>query len=141
MIITASARQTFLLGKRTAKNVLKSRTNDPLVIGLSGDLGSGKTTFVKGFAAGLGIKETVVSPTFLLLCRYPFAGGDLYHVDPYRLENPSPALRSLCFLDTLQEDGAIIIVEWAERIRAMLPRDTMWIELRHAGENKREICI
>lgn len=136
---TLSARKTFLLARKMAKELLRSRVSTPFVIGLFGDLGSGKTTFVKGFAAGLGIKEIVVSPTFLLICRYPFASGTLYHIDPYRLKDPLGALRSLGFYDMLKEKGAIIIIEWAKRLKPLLPRDTVWIAMRHVGGNKREI--
>jgi len=124
-----------------AKGLLQSRAGTPLVIGLLGDLGSGKTTFVKGFAAGLGIKEIVVSPTFLLICKYPFVSGTLYHVDPYRLKDACGAFCSLGFADILKESDAIVIVEWAKRLKPLLPKDTVWIELKHIGRNKREFRV
>lgn len=109
------------------------------VLALVGDLGSGKTCFVQGLAAGLGVPEkiTVASPTFVLIHEY--AGGrlPLFHFDFYRLEKKEEALQ-LGLEDYWEGDG-ISVVEWADRFPKIFPARTEWIYFKTKGETMREI--
>ncbi len=105
------------------------------VIGLSGDLGAGKTTFVQGIAQGWGSLDPVSSPTFVLVNIYNKPGGpSLYHLDAYRLADALEA--EDLDLDIMIENGALL-VEWADRIRGALPAGCLWIEMRYVAETQR----
>jgi len=106
------------------------------VISLTGPLGSGKTVFVQGLAQGLGIKAKIKSPTYILMQNH----GRFYHVDAYRLEN-SQALLNLGFKEILADKNNLIIIEWGDKIRDILPKDTININLEHIDQNKRRIEI
>lgn len=108
-----------------------------------GDLGSGKTTFVQGLAEGLGIKERLISPTFILLREYKRpSGGNFYHVDLYRLEMVTETeLESLGILDFAKNKKNIILIEWAEKARKILPASTFWINFEQVDDNTRKILF
>lgn len=91
----------------------------PAVIGLSGDLGTGKTTLVQAICRGLGARTLVTSPTYALVHPYDVAGQPVYHVDCYRLRSPDDAL-DLGFDDMIRA-GAIVLIEWPERAGAQAP--------------------
>ena len=95
----------------------------PAVIGLSGELGTGKTTLVQAICRGLGARAPATSPTYALVHRYETAGPPVYHVDCYRLRHPAEA-RDLGFEDMLGEEkggGAIVLIEWPERAGPWAP--------------------
>ncbi len=98
---------------------LGSRLTAPAVIGLSGDLGTGKTTLVQAICRGLGARSRATSPTYALVHHYDAAGAPLYHVDCYRLRAPDEA-RDLGFEDMVRE-RAIILIEWPERAGSWAP--------------------
>lgn len=117
----------------------------PLVLALSGDLGSGKTTFVQGLAKALGVKEKVRSPTFVLvkwhkLRRKNLASRRFVHVDAYRLQKSSEAKR-LGLEKVFKDRDAVVAIEWAERIRKLIPKHTTWIQFRHRSPRERIITI
>ena len=91
----------------------------PAVIGLSGDLGTGKTTLIQAICRGLGAQAPVTSPTYALVHRYDAQGRPVYHVDCYRLRSPGEA-RDLGF-DDMTREGAIVLVEWPERGGSWVP--------------------
>ncbi len=91
----------------------------PAVIGLSGELGTGKTTLVQAICRGLGARALATSPTYALVHHYDAAGGPVYHVDCYRLASPDDA-RDLGFEDMVRE-RAIVLIEWPERAGAWTP--------------------
>jgi tRNA threonylcarbamoyladenosine biosynthesis protein TsaE len=110
------------------------------VVALGGALGAGKTCFVQGLAAGLGVSgdEPVISPTFVLLREY--AGRlRLHHLDAYRLAGPDE-LYDLGFAE-LAAAGGVVAIEWAERVAALLPADACCVELEHAGADRRRIAV
>jgi len=116
------------------------------VIALSGELGSGKTTFVQGFAEGLGIKEKIISPTFVLIRQHPIpktkknlpAGRQaLFHIDLYRLE--SVDVEILGIDEIIRNPNNIVLIEWAEKIKHLLPKNTYWILLEVVEDNTRTI--
>ena len=131
---SASVEQTHALGARLG-TVL--RTGD--VIALQGDLGAGKTNFVQGLARGLGISEDVNSPTFILANEYLSGRLPLYHIDAYRVENAAEA-EGFGLDDYLNGDG-VTVVEWAERVRAALPPDVLWIEMEYRDETTRTLAV
>jgi tRNA threonylcarbamoyladenosine biosynthesis protein TsaE len=99
------------------------------VILLDGDLGAGKTTFMQGLAAGLGVHDNVTSPTFTLMNIYPTDRGfDLVHVDAYRLENLSEVVDLA--LPEMLDDGAVVAIEWGERARAALADPVLRIAMQ-----------
>ena len=105
--------------KRAAAEVAETLRPGDVVL-LEGELGAGKTTFVQGLAAALGVTVPVTSPTFTLMNVYPTARGfDLVHVDAYRLERLSE-VTDLALAEMLDE-GAVAVVEWGERAAAALP--------------------
>ena len=130
-ITTNSTDETLALGKR-----LGSLLGAGDVVALSGPLGSGKTYLTKGIALGLGLTDSraVRSPTFILISEHP-GRLTLYHVDAYRLEGAAE-LESLGS-DEFMTSGGVTVVEWAERVKAALPPEHLWVECRHAGESRR----
>ena len=104
-----------------------------MVIGLVGELGSGKTTYVQQKAKELGITETVTSPTFVLLKIYKIPQGDferLVHMDVYRLKNEEE-FKNLDIEDILNDPKNLIYIEWADKVKNLLPKDTQWMEFHH----------
>ena len=111
------------------------------IIALIGDLGSGKTTFSKGFAKGLGIENTVNSPTFKLVSEY-HNEFSLFHIDCYRLEDVNEFL-IIGGQELLSNSEAIILIEWPERIKPLWEKDWIYIYFDHddKNSNKRKITI
>lgn len=110
------------------------------VITLSGELGAGKTVFSKGFAAGLGIKEEITSPTFTIMNEYKGEKFTLCHVDAYRLSSGEEAYAAgLC--DYIGAENCVCLIEWAENIMSVLPENAVKIEIKYVDENTREIVV
>ena len=132
MVITNSAAETRELGKRLAE---KLQAGD--VILLEGDLGAGKSEFARGTAAGLGVQETVTSPSFTILNVYESGRLPLYHFDWYRLES-SEELYELGMDEYLGGSG-IALVEWPEQCPDAVPENCLRIRITATGENSRQI--
>ena len=132
MFISDSAERTAAAGAECAR---RARGGD--VFALTGDLGAGKTQFVKGFVAGMGSDADVTSPTFTLIHEYSGGRLPVYHFDFYRLETADEVAR-LGLDEYLFGDGACVI-EWADRFPELLPRGTRWISLTAHGETERVI--
>lgn len=131
--ITQGAQETQSLGQKLAAS-LKA----PQTIALVGDLGAGKTTFVQGLAKGLGVKERIISPTFILMRTY----GNFFHVDLYRLEeNIDAEVKNLGLTDIWEKSGNMVVIEWAEKITDLLPKNTLWINFEILEGEKRKITI
>lgn len=108
-----------------------------MIICLDGELGSGKTVFVKGFAKSLGIEETITSPTFNLIKEYNSGEMPLYHMDVYRLDKETS---SIGFEDYFNKD-AVCMIEWAEMINDSLPKERLQISFRIVDENTRVLVL
>lgn len=109
-----SEKETFELGKKIGENAQAG-----MVICLDGDLGTGKTVFTKGIAAGLGITEPVVSPTFTIVQIYEEGRMPLYHFDVYRIEDVEE-MEEIGYLDYFYGNG-VCLIEWSQLIREILP--------------------
>ena len=108
------------------------------VLGFVGELGSGKTTFVKYLAREIGSREIIKSPTYLLLKSYALPNGTkLHHIDAYRIKS-SHDLLSIGIEDIIRDNNSITIVEWADKVKEILPKRTLWIEFKYC-KNGREI--
>jgi tRNA threonylcarbamoyladenosine biosynthesis protein TsaE len=133
--VSHAAEQTVRLGVR-----LGERLQPGDVIGLSGDLGSGKTTFVSGVGRGWGALEPVTSPTFVLVNEYRRADGlCLWHLDCYRLRSGAEAL-AIGFDDLLSAEG-VMVIEWPEHILEVLPPERLTLNLRWVEAEKRAFRI
>ena len=133
-IISRSAEQTRRVGMRLGTLL---QAGD--LIGLVGDLGSGKTTLVQGVAAGWGSLDPVSSPTFVLVNVYRRLDGmRLYHLDAYRLSGAAEAID--LDLDAMLDQGPML-VEWAERVQEALPAGGLWVQLTYVDENQRDMII
>jgi tRNA threonylcarbamoyladenosine biosynthesis protein TsaE len=115
--------------------------DDGYCVALSGDLGSGKTTFTQGLARGLGVGTAVTSPTFTLINQYRTADGRfLQHVDCYRLSNAPLEMWDVGLAD-LFVDSDIVVIEWADRIPSLLPDEYLGIAFRYLDDNRRELQL
>ena len=108
-----------------------------MIICLDGELGSGKTVFVKGFAKSLGLEENITSPTFNIVKEYQSGEMPLYHMDVYRLENGDD---SIGFNDYFNSNG-VTIIEWSELIEDILPEERLDITFKVLDENTRIIKL
>jgi len=135
-MISKSAKQTQKIAKELAEKVLRKKKNQDhaFVMALKGDLGGGKTTFVQGFAKGLGIGEKITSPTFVIYKKY----GNFYHFDCYRIKKPKEIL-DLGFKEIIQDPKNIVVIEWADRIKRIIPKHALWIDFNFVDQNIREI--
>jgi tRNA threonylcarbamoyl adenosine modification protein YjeE len=113
----------------------------PTVLALSGDIGTGKTTLAQAISRGVGIRKDVTSPTFSLVNSYEVSGTTIYHLDLYRIEDPSD-LTNLGW-DEIVNSGAIVIVEWPERAGDRFPRDSVRILLEHivGDDDQRRVVV
>jgi len=133
-VITKSAKETKKFGQRVADKI----GGKGAIIALIGNLGAGKTTFTQGFASGLGIKKRIISPTFILMRKYE----DFYHVDLYRLEDDvEKEVTNLGLTDIWGKNGNVVLIEWAEKIEGILPKDTIRIEFETLSEDERKIVV
>lgn len=172
-IITKSARETEKLGEKIGNKLIinhkqsLSLRDEPLIIALYGDLGSGKTTFMQGLAIGLGVKKRVLSPTFILMREYeigdtryairdmkneepdtssvsritsPSHISRLYHVDLYRIKDEKD-VESLGIEELWTDPKNVIAIEWPEKIEKILPEKRVNIHFEYVGEDKRKIII
>ena len=106
---------------------------------MQGGLGSGKTCLAKGIAQGLGIRETLTSPTYTIISEYSSASGQVYHIDAYRLDNDED-FDNLGGRELIGGNG-IALIEWSDRIQKSLPENTITISLEITGPESRLIQI
>jgi tRNA threonylcarbamoyladenosine biosynthesis protein TsaE len=136
-IITHSEKETFNLAKKLAK---KARGGE--VYALSGELGAGKTVFVRGFAAGLGVKKNINSPTFVLMKIYPVKKHktikQICHIDAYRLRSAKD-LAAIGAQDYLGKKDAVCFIEWPERVKKIFKFKKISVKIIHLGEKNRKI--
>ena len=133
--ISHSEAETEALGEKLARSLPERGA----VIAMYGELGAGKTAFVRGLARGLEVDGTVTSPTFTIVNEL-YGKRDLFHFDMYRLGS-ADELFDIGWEDYLDR-GGVCAVEWSERVTDALPEDTLWVDIaRGSGENDRTITI
>ncbi|OGH37529.1 MAG: hypothetical protein A3B44_02965 [Candidatus Levybacteria bacterium RIFCSPLOWO2_01_FULL_38_21] len=167
IFITNNSGETQNLGENFARSILASLVQGVSlsrsgVVALYGNLGSGKTTFVQGLARGFGIKKRIISPTFIIVRQYkvsplrsPFGhlgGGEgirpstpprcntFYHVDLYRIENQRE-IEGLGLREILEDQNSVVAIEWAEKMKSLLPKKSWDIKFEDLGRNRRKITI
>ncbi len=150
--ITKNFKETQQLAERLVTQLIKGPHSGALVLALRGELGAGKTTFIQGLGQALWIKEKILSPTFVIMKHFELANSEwpiansqskinnLYHLDCYRLDSEKD-LVELGFEEILKNENNLVVIEWAQRIKKALPRDTIWMEFEHGGEDERKIKI
>jgi len=145
-VVSHSEKETQEIAGRILERYSSSLSLKPLIFALQGELGSGKTQFVKGLAKGLGILTMVSSPTFVIIREYPYqfkkVSGLLYHVDTWRLGS-GKELVDLGLLEMLRP-GNIVAIEWLQKVKPILERlkekaVIVWITIEHLSQTKREI--
>lgn len=112
------------------------------IVGLEGELGTGKTCLAQGVGQGMGIVEPITSPTFTLIAEHhpPAPNPALYHIDVYRLNEALNEALAMGLDEYLVGDG-VCLIEWAERIQGALPVERLWITLEHLDTSKRGIVM
>lgn len=136
--LTKNSSQTLKLGEDFSKEL---RGGD--IVLLTGDLGAGKTTFVQGLAKGLGIKEKVLSPTFVLVRNHDVEHENiktLNHIDLYRIEKPQE-IENLGIGEFFSSEDSVTVIEWAEKLLNFTPKKCYKISLVYMGDEQREIII
>lgn len=148
-VVTQGFQVTQKLGQELAKKITPGQ-----IICLSGDLGSGKTTFAQGILKGLKVKGPYTSPTFLIMKQYHIKHEakktkllhvscsiphDVYHIDAYRIG--AKDILNLGWGEIISQPSNLVIIEWAERIKKIIPKNAKWINFFWKGEKKRKIVF
>lgn len=155
--ITTSATQTKKLGELLAGE-LHGGSASRRIIALSGELGSGKTTFTQGLLKSLGVKGPYTSPTFIVLKHYKrhvtidqkqltkmdlsnvkSQMSNVYHIDAYRVS--AKDILNLGWEEIIADKNNIMIIEWADRIKKIIPKKAVWIKFEWIDKNKRKIAF
>ena len=140
-IATRSVKETKKVARMLAGELRARRARAAAVVALEGELGAGKTAFAQGFAEALGVKGKIQSPTFVLMKIYSLGQKPksksrgprrLVHIDCYRIDAPKDLLR-VGLKELLSDPGAIILIEWADRVKKLLPPSTLWLKFTHGG--------
>lgn len=127
----------------TVLATLKAYGTDHVLVGLAGDLGAGKTTFVQTLAHLLGVREQVTSPTFTIMKRYKTSDetfAELVHIDAYRIESVDE-MEILGFAELVAEKGTIICIEWPERIESLIPDGTVQLTFSIDNAGRRTLTM
>ncbi len=141
-IISYNSSETKRAGEELALKILSSPQKGR-ILALKGGLGAGKTTFLQGFAKGLGVKKRVLSPTFVIFNRFKLKSPcfeNFYHFDCYRIES-FKEMEILGFREIISSPGNIIAVEWPEKIRKILPKRIIELKFKILENDKRKIII
>jgi tRNA threonylcarbamoyladenosine biosynthesis protein TsaE len=140
-MISKSPEETFKMGADFARNLKEIARNSPILVGLQGDLGAGKTVFVQGMASGLDIRPEyyVNSPTFTLINEYKGDTQDLIHVDLYRIDRPLE-VESLG-LEDYRRPGCVLVIEWIERTPLLEKEANFMVHFRILSSKEREISV
>jgi tRNA threonylcarbamoyladenosine biosynthesis protein TsaE len=134
-IETSSEMETRAAGRRLA-----GALDNGAVLALDGDLGAGKTQFVKGLVDGLGGDgDAVSSPTFAIAQQYEASAGFVLHVDAYRVEDQREFIEM--GLEDSMDDAVLVAVEWPNRMALLLPEETVRVSIRHLGGDRRRISL
>ncbi len=155
-IITKNAEETKRVGCFFSEGINKPSTmqkalgkkklskNSALILCLNGDLGGGKTTFTQGLAKGFGIKQKVSSPTFLIIKKYSISSRNFknfYHLDCYRVKD-SQELIDLGFKEMTKDKNNFIVIEWAEKIKKILPsKNVIYFQFEFLDFDNRKIIV
>lgn len=131
-IITNSELETIEIAQN-----FESEKFENLVICLNGELGSGKTVFVKGIANALGLEENITSPTYTIIKEYLNGELPLYHMDVYRLDGNTNDIG----IEEYFTKGGIVAIEWADTIKDILPKERLDIRFKVLDENRRMLII
>lgn len=146
---TKSPKETEKIAGLIVKKILKTQSirsaRACLVVALEGELGAGKTVFSQGFARAFKIKTKLKSPTFVLMKKYSIGGSgfafrSLYHLDCYRLTDYKDLL-PLNIKELLKDPQNIFLIEWADRVAPILPKNCVKIHIDHIGSKERNIKI
>jgi tRNA threonylcarbamoyladenosine biosynthesis protein TsaE len=141
---TKNARETKKVAADLARKIIKTKLQrQACIIALEGELGAGKTTFIQGFAKALKIKQKITSPTFVLIRSYNLSAMTyklLYHIDAFRLKDWHDLI-SLSIKEIFANPQNIVLIEWAERVKSILPKKRINIHIDHIGKNERKISI
>ena len=134
---TKNEGETRKFAELFSRELLKLKTKKALVVGLEGELGAGKTVFAKGFAKGLGIKEEMKSPSFILMRVFKLRHKTFFHIDTWR--------DRIDFSEFLKEPRNILLVEWSDKVKKFLPRDYFLFRFRsptsRGSRTSREITL
>jgi len=122
--------------KCTALDNIELQINSQEFVSIVGRSGSGKTTLTQGIADGLGIKDRITSPTFVLMKKF----SNLYHIDCYRLQKPTDIL-GLGWQEIMENPKNIVVVEWPERIKKFLPKKTISVRFKFISLNQRKVTM
>lgn len=146
---TISSRHTQEIARRILEDFSPVKRKGAFVLALKGDLGTGKTHLAQGIAEFLGVKRIVTSPTFVIMKRYAIVQKysafakyydiqNFYHIDAYRIGHEEE-LEDLGWRDIVGDAHNMIVVEWAEKIKSIIPRDAVWVAFKSHSPNKREL--
>jgi tRNA threonylcarbamoyladenosine biosynthesis protein TsaE len=135
-MFTQSPQQTQALGEKIGLDLKKGKIKQR-VLCFYGDLGAGKTTFIQGLAKGWGIKRRITSPTFVFIKKY-FPGFN--HVDLYRIEKEEE-VKGLGLEEMFVDSQEVTIIEWAEKIKNILPKERIDFYFDYISDKKRKITI
>ncbi len=135
-----STTETAEIAKKILEIIEKQEAVGAFVITLSGELGAGKTTLSQEIGKILGVKETMQSPTFVIMKSYETSHPifkKLVHIDAYRIEKEEE-LKILKLENLFKEKGTLVVIEWPENIRASIPKYALRVSIRHKSEEERE---
>lgn len=132
VIITKNPEETQSFAEMFAKTLPGG------IVALYGDLGSGKTTFVQGLARRLGIKKRIISPTFVIVRTYKIGFNNFYHIDLYRIESEKD-IEGLGIGEIMNDPKSVVVIEWAEKMKDLLPKKRIDIYFEYVDENRRKI--
>lgn len=155
--------KAYVVPRQARELLFPERSRRAIIIALSGELGSGKTTFTQGFMKALGVEHHITSPTFIVFRKYSIKGGRTsqilrfkkypevrppkiesrfaYHFDLYRLDKPQDVLK-LGFKKIINNPQNIVLIEWPEIIKKQLPKNTIWVYFSHNKKlNERKIIL
>ena len=141
-MLSKNSSQTKKIAAELAEKIVKQKPDKTAkVVALVGNLGAGKTTFTQGFAKGLGVRGRIMSPTFILFRRHLLRGesyNNFYHFDLYRIKKTTD-MKELGFKEILADPKNIVLVEWPEKVKKVLPKDTIWVQFEYGQKGTERI--
>jgi tRNA threonylcarbamoyladenosine biosynthesis protein TsaE len=141
--ISKNTKDTEKIAQDFLVQLLKQKHSGATVVGMYGDLGTGKTTFVKSIAKALGVTRAVSSPTFVIMKKYPIKSKNhtaLIHIDAYRLKN-AKELQILGWAEILANQKYVVFIEWPENVSEAMPKKHHSIYISHTKDEERNFKI